>query len=410
MGLLPSSLTPRLAEDVALVGSWLPFRPAADLIAHFRGVEVSEATLRRFTERAGQAYVESQTEEEEALESELPEAPPGPALQQLSVDGAMVPLLHGEWAEVKTLAIGTIKESEVGGEVHAGELSYFSRMTDHQRFGRLATVETHRRGTETAGTVCAVVDGAEWQQKFIDLHRPDAVRILDWCHAAGHLAQAGQAAYGGGSAEHSEWLGVQLHQLKHGEPEEVLGNLRRLRQELEQRGCRTEDGVKAVEGCLEYLEKRRGQIRYAEFQSQGYPIGSGAVESANKLVVEARLKGSGMHWASKNVDPMLAMRTVVCGDRWKEAWPKINRKLRNKAGKGRRAQSRAPGELAERDAPSPKTGLEARRPAQPTPQNPQPTRGQDRPSHPTSHRPAPDHPWRRMSVGNKPTRQPTAKS
>ena len=92
----------------------------------------------------------------------------------------------------------------MGGEVHAGD------MTDHQRFGRLATVETHRRGTETAGTVCAVVDGAEWQQKFIDLHRPDAVRILDWCHAAGHLAQAGQAAYGGGSAEHSEWLGVQL--------------------------------------------------------------------------------------------------------------------------------------------------------------------------------------------------------
>ena len=119
-------------------------------------------------------------------------------------------------------------------------------------------------------------------------------------------------------------------------------------------------------------------------------------------------QGFGVHWASKNVDPMLAMRTVVC--RWKEAWPKINRKLRNKAGKGRRAQSRAPGELAERDAPSPKTGLEARRPAQPTPQNPQPTRGQDRPSHPTSHRPAPDHPWRRMSVGNKPTRQPTAKS
>ena len=63
--------------------------------SYFRGVEVSEATLRRFTERAGQAYVESQTEEEEALESELPEAPPGPALQQLSVDGAMVPLLDG---------------------------------------------------------------------------------------------------------------------------------------------------------------------------------------------------------------------------------------------------------------------------------------------------------------------------
>ena len=50
---------------------------------------------------------------------------------------------------------------------------------------------------------------------------------------------------------------------------------------------------------LAYLEKRRDQIRYVEFQAQGYPIGGGVVEarlkveSANKLVVEARLKAQG---------------------------------------------------------------------------------------------------------------------
>jgi hypothetical protein len=46
-----------------------------------------------------------------------------------------------------------------------------------------------------------------------------------------------------------------------------------------------------AKSSLEYLEKRREQIKYAEFQGMGYPIGSGAVESANKL--GARLKGSG---------------------------------------------------------------------------------------------------------------------
>ena len=119
------------------------------------------------------------------------------------------------------------------------------------------------------------MDGAEWQQKFIDLHRPDAVRILDWCHAAEHLAQAGQAVFGAGTAALSEWLGVQLHQLKHGEPEEVLGSLRGLCRELEKRESGVDDRVKAVKGSLEYLEKRKGQIRYAEFQAEGYPIGSG---------------------------------------------------------------------------------------------------------------------------------------
>ena len=316
LGLLPGTLTPSLAEDAALLGSLVPFVPAAELIGHFRKVEVSEATVRRVSESSGQAWVELQREEAAALELELQEAPEGPSLQQLSVDGAMVPLLHGEWAEVKTLVIGTIEEPVLRGEVHARDLSYFSRMADHQSFGRLATVETHRRGTERAGTVCAVVDGAEWQQGFIDLHCPDAVRILDWCHAAEYLSKAGQAAFGAGTGEASEWLGIQLHQLKHGEPEEVLRSLRGLCRDTAE-GQRSDAGaVKVVQGSLEYLEKRREQIRYAEFQAQGYPIGSGAVESANKLVVEARLKGPGMHWARKNVDPMLALRTVVCSGRW----------------------------------------------------------------------------------------------
>ena len=90
--------------------------------------------------------------------------------------------------------------------------------------------------------------------------------------------------------------------------------------------------LKIVQTSLGYLEKRRGQIRYAEFQAQGYPIGSGAVESANKLVVEARLKGSGMHWARAHADPMLALRTVVCSDRWEEVWPQISQRLRKRPG------------------------------------------------------------------------------
>ena len=88
------------------MGAQIPFRQAARLIGHFRNVEVSEATVRRATEKSGQAQVELQTKEVAALEGELQEASEGPALQQLSVDGAMVPLLHGEWGEVKTLAIG----------------------------------------------------------------------------------------------------------------------------------------------------------------------------------------------------------------------------------------------------------------------------------------------------------------
>jgi len=56
-------------------------------------------------------------------------------------------------------------------------------------------------------------------------------------------------------------------------------------------------------------------MQYATFQQQGFPIGSGIVESANKTVVEVRLKGAGMHWDRRHVNPLLALRTVACVDR-----------------------------------------------------------------------------------------------
>ena len=61
-------------------------------------------------------------------------------------------------------------------------------------------------------------------------------------------------------------------------------------------------------------------MQYPTFRDQGWPIGSGMVESANKNVVEARLKGTGMHWERSHVNPLLALRTAVCNERWQELW------------------------------------------------------------------------------------------
>ena len=157
LGLLPGDLTPSLLESLVRLGTWLPFLPAARMLAYFTCVRVGATTARRLTTQAGIAYEAMQTAAVERLERELPPAPQGPEVQLLSVDGAMVPLVQGEWAEVKTLALGHVQEPVVNRrgeqEVHTTALSYFSRLADHETFGRLALVETHGRGTETAGAV-----------------------------------------------------------------------------------------------------------------------------------------------------------------------------------------------------------------------------------------------------------------
>jgi hypothetical protein len=305
---------------------------------YFWQVSVTEPTVRRTTEEAGAAYVAVQTAAVEQLERTLPPAPAGPAVQLMSVDGAYVPLVHKEWTEVKTLALGRVGEPVLEkGEpvVHTAELSYFSRLAEAEEFGRLALVETHRRGTETAHQVCAVTDGAEWEQGFIDLHREDAVRILDFSHAAEYIAAAGQAVLGEGTPLFQAWLKDTLHELKHGRPDQVLKTLRDMQAQVSARGSSGEAAVETIQTSLTYLEKRQEHMHYAHFQAQGYPIGSGSVESANKLVVEARMKGAGMHWARPHVNPMVALRTIACSDRWEEAWPQITDELRRQAAQRR---------------------------------------------------------------------------
>jgi hypothetical protein len=404
LALLPGAFAPRLVADMVHLGTWIPFPHLPDVLRRLTGTPISEATIRRATEAAGAAYVAVQAADLEALAQHQPPAPAGPAALQVSVDGAMVPLVgKGAWTEVKTLAIGQITPTPAAGvggpppdappAPTVGDLSYYSRRADATTFSHGALVEVRRRGVGTAGTVGGVVDGADWCQTFLDRHRPDAVRILDFPHATEHLAQIAQAAFGPGTRETATWLETQCHVLKHQAPDGVLATIHAVLATVRADPVRASD-AETISKALPYLEKRVNQLRSADFLAQGYPIGSGIVESANKLVVEARLKGAGMHWAPAHVDPMVALRTIVCADRWEEAWPRIcleRRRQHRAAAQARHARRWSQRSAAALPAPPTPPVLRTTLPS-PTalPAAPPP----DQPSTPIG-RPAATHPWRR---------------
>jgi hypothetical protein len=399
LALLPGTLTPSLQEDMVRLGARLPFRSVVQELAALKHVTTSEASVRRHTERAGAAYVALQTEQVERLERTAPLPPPGAARQLLSADGALVPLRHSEWAEVKTVAIGEIQPPVLeNGErvVHTTNLSYFSRLAEHETFTRLATVETHRRGTEGAQSVCAVNDGAEWIQGFVDHQRHDAIRILDFAHAADYVAQVGQQVFGEGTADFKTWFATTLHELKHGSPAKVLQTLRDMQHELEG-GAASGETLERVRTAVNYLDKRRTQMEYAQFQAAGYPIGSGSVESGNKVVVEARLKGAGMHWTREHVNPMVALRDVLCSERWEADWPQIAQHLRAEHLKQRHQQHRT--RWTQRQ-----TATVALAPTEtPKPQLVQVTTVQHKTASARKakqpYRPPANHPWRHLPIG-----------
>ena len=175
LALVPGRFTPTQEEHLVHLAAWMPFAHAATLLQEIIGVQVSETTVRRHTEQAGEAYVQVQTEQWQLAAHPTDEQQAAAAKLALSSDGASVPLVQGQWAEVRTLAIGVVEQTDE--HVHTSHLSSFSRMVDAATCADLAEVETRRRRVTEARAVCAVTDGATWLQELIDLHRPDAVRI-----------------------------------------------------------------------------------------------------------------------------------------------------------------------------------------------------------------------------------------
>jgi hypothetical protein len=380
----------------------MPFGRAAKELKYFTSVEVSESTARRVAEAAGSDYVAVQNEEVEQILERAPESPPGPDLQLISADGAMVHEVSGEWVEVRTVAIGEVEARQADAEVRTRELSYFSRLSTASDFTKQSLVEIFRRGTEKARKVCAVSDGADWEQKFIDYHRPDAVRILDFAHAAGKVAEAGRMVLGEETPEFEQWFTRQRQALKLGKTNGVLRAIRGLEKKASGRGRHRK--LETIRGTKGYLEKRREMIKYSEFQVLGYPIGSGTVESANKLVVESRMKQAGMRWARRNIDSMLGLRNIACNDRWEEAWHQVvAHRLEGLTRNHSHRLTIDPADHSSATAPPVFSGLgsESFLSSQTVSNEEAKKRGPKVP-----YKPAVDHPWRRRPFGSARFRTP----
>jgi hypothetical protein len=387
LGLLPGSYTPSLQEAMTRLGAKLPYAQAQAEIKSFCHTVVSEPTLRRQTSengRVGEAIVKVETQQIEQGEiSSVAQ----PSKLLISADGAYIALTGGEWREVKTVSIGefeTVTQADGAENVQTGSLSYFSRSYRARDFEYYALPEVYRRGVTNAEVVVTVNDGAEWIQNFVAYHCDKAVRILDFSHAQGYLADAGKVVYGEETDTFQSWFRENSHTLKHTGPQPVLSNLEQLRPQAAQLPDR-----EIIDDSLAYLRKREPLLNYPYFRQQGYPIGSGCVESAHKIVVQSRMKQAGMRWAEANVDPMLALRNLICNDRWSQGWLQIVAYRHQQQSKKHRLKCRLA--LQSLAPATPDKPIEQTLPTltqiktKPDPQQPQ--------------RPAANHPWRHASIG-----------
>jgi hypothetical protein len=180
----------------------------------------------------------------------------------------------------------------------------------------LLAFHLHRLGAARAKAVSFVSDGAPWIWNRLDwvigragLDPKRTERVLDCYHAAHHVSLALQAL-GLPEAQRTATYRTLRHQLRAGRSREVVATLRRMAQ------AQPFDSGVWVE--IEFLDKHEAHLRYDWFAYRGRPLGSGAVESAIRRVINLRLKGNGIYWREENAEAMLVLRAAALTGRWQE--------------------------------------------------------------------------------------------
>ncbi len=170
--------------------------------------------------------------------------------------------------------------------------------------------------TETKRQV-VLGDGAEWIKTQAAEHFPDAVKVLDWPHLWRKIRDAVRAVQPGKRAARRKWRKEQyevlLPLLWAGEHEQALKHLQCL-------FATVGEVPPALEDAIRYLQTQHDWIgNYEQWQAQGYPVGSGLVERAVAIVINARMKKRGMRWKRANATAVVALRVQQINANWEAA-------------------------------------------------------------------------------------------
>jgi hypothetical protein len=161
----------------------------------------------------------------------------------------------------------------------------------------------------------AISDAGQGLENFFDVYFPRAVKILDFRHATEHLTPLTKLLRPGKAGE--ELLSDWCHQLKHEGGIALLAVLEKLDRDTMDEPTQAEH-----DDALTYFRNHNSRMNYPEYLKRGWQIGSGAIESACKNVINQRLNMGGMRWGEYGGDAMANLRALFRSDaeQWDAFW------------------------------------------------------------------------------------------
>ena len=150
-------------------------------------------------------------------------------------------------------------------------------------------------------------DGATWIRTMCERLFPDAIQILDLYHLKENIYDFAKHIFKNKKAKYKPWAVMMIDYIMDHKLDKVFLELEKY------------DNIKLPVGVVNlnnYLNNNRDKINYKDYKAKGYFIGSGAIESANKTVLQRRLKQAGMRWSVETAQPILSLRAKVESGMW----------------------------------------------------------------------------------------------
>jgi hypothetical protein len=300
---------------VWLAGAASSYQLAAEIFERIGKKHIPKSSIWRQVAAHGErlkAYVEHQQELVSVERVKLP-APWEDHDQRkgVSIDGGMVHIREEGWKEFKAGTIFDIvmrpERDPLTGEwaeqAGADHIHYVAVLGDVQQFSPALWATAVAVDIPRADESSITADGAAWIWNMAADLFPDSVQIVDWYHACEHLARASQALYPDDKDTADRWFCRYKNHLFQGEIFLIIQTL-----------------IQAdLADHAHYFQVHHRRMQYHQFQDDGFPIGSGTVESAIKQF-KARMTGPGMRWSRSTAEIMLIIRGAVLDASFNSLW------------------------------------------------------------------------------------------
>ena len=313
-------MTKELMLEVAYYGqNQSSFADASDMLKRALHMEINKETTRTVTEEIGRQMFEADKRKATFLVENMhkietiPEEDKAKGILYIMTDGAAVNTrIEDEngstWRENKTVVAFTnrdmIKRKDGGNIIVKKEYAAYIGSAETFRGHVLATAINAGYGKISQTVI--IGDGAHWIRNMGNEVFPDAVQILDLYHLKENVYTYAKHRFNQDEKKYVPWAEHVIALLEKGNADAVLKLLP------------TEEKLPAnVVNLRTYISNNIDRIDYPTYKAKGYFVGSGAVESANKIILQRRLKQAGMRWGVSGAQAVLSLRAKVESNRWR---------------------------------------------------------------------------------------------